>query len=239
MKVSANKLVYDFNRKFSATKSGESKTFHTIEIVSYLNEALITWYHNRIKIRELNDRVRNSLKVYEVKNKTLKVEKEDLHTFKVKYPDNYYATNNIVVECTKKDCCDGIYKEIQPTVVQSDDLPRARKDVYQKSSFEWERLLADEAGQYLYFYHDGECDAKKVKISYMRQPDLIQAPELCENVYEDYDGKLITQKVDLEVDNDFDANTIVDIAILCASRDTMDSQGFQTQINKILNLRNL
>lgn len=238
MKISANKLVYDFARKSSATRGASSNSHQIIEIINYLNEALEIWFSNRVRLRETDDSVRNALRPFEVKANKVIVENVDNNVSRFKYPYNFYAKTSLYIVCTKG-CCEGIEKDIEPMIVQSDDLLSARRDTYQKSSFEWERLLADEAGDYMYLYHDGECTSEKGYLSYIRVPERIEAPDLCENPYEDYDGKLITKNVDLEVDNTFDSNRIVDIAILCASRDTTSTAEFQLQINKITTTTNL
>jgi len=238
MKVSAAKLVYDFARKSSATRGGSSNSHQIIEIVNYLNEALEIWFENRVKARETDDSIRNALRSFEVKAYKLTIENVNDKISRFEYPTNFYAKTNVYIECTKG-CCEGIVKEIEPMIVQSDDLSSARRNTYQKSSFEWERLLADEAGSFMYLYHDGECIAKEGYLSYIRVPNRIEAPALCDDPYEDYDGKLITKNVDLEVDNTFDSNKIVDIAVLCASRDTTSSTEFQLQLSKITQIRNL
>lgn len=238
MRVSAAKLVYDFARKSSATRGGSSNTHQIIEIVSYLNEALEIWFENRVKLRETEDSIRNALRAFEIKAYEAVVENVSDKVSRFKYPSNFYAKTNLYIEC-EKGCCEGIVKDIEPTIVQSDDLHSARRDTYQKSSFEWERLLADEAGDYMYLYHDGECTSKRGFLSYIKRPNRIEAPTLCDDPYEDYDGKLITKNVDLEVDNTFDSNKIVDIAILCKSRDTTNSAEFQMQLTKITQIRNL
>lgn len=238
MEVSVRKLIYDFNRKTNSNVSGQIQQYQIIDIVEYLNEALEIWFENRVKIREVDTEVRNALRVFEVKDFLLPVEQVNPNNSRVKFPDNYYAKLNVLVYCTEPKCCEGIVKEIEPQLIQSDDLHTARKDTYQKSSFKWERLLADEAGGYLYLHHDGECVAEKASLSYIRKPKRVEAPQLCANAYVDYDDNLITEDVNLEVDDTFDANTITDIAVMCASRDSTSPQDFNSQVQKIINKRN-
>lgn len=240
MKISAKKLVHDFYRKTNSAVSGQIQSYLIIDIVEYLNEALEIWFENRVRLREVDSEVRNSLRIFEVKNKSLKVEYFTNTTSRIKFPKDYYTKLSLLVYCsTLLDCCKNIVKEIEPKVIQSDDLHTARKDTYQKSSFKWERLLADEAGEYMYLHHDGECLAEQATISYIRKPKRIQAPQLCTNAYVDYNDELITNDVGLEVEDTFDSNIITDIAVLCASRDTKSLQDFNSQLQKIINKRNL
>ena len=39
MGVSANKLIYDFERKFNSVNSGKKKKFRVVDIVSFINDA--------------------------------------------------------------------------------------------------------------------------------------------------------------------------------------------------------
>lgn len=238
MKISVRKLIYDFNRKTNSAVSGNIQQYQIIDIVEYINEALEIWFENRVRLRETDTEVRNALRVFEVKDKKLTVENFESNNSRIKYPDDYYTKLNILVFCEEPKCCKGIIKEIEPQIIQSDDLHTSRKDSYQKSSFKWERLLADEAGDYLYLHHDGECLAEKASLSYIRKPQRVEAPQLCANAYVDYDDKLITEDVDLEVDDTFDANVITDIAVVCATRDSGSPQDFNSQIQKIINKRN-
>lgn len=238
MKVSVRKLIYDFNRKSNAAVSGSSPQYQIIDIIEYLNEALETWFENRVRLRETDTEVRNALRVFEVKDRKLSVENFENTVSRIKYPADYFTKLNLLVYCEEPKCCKGVIKEIEPQIIQSDDLHTSRKDTYQKSSFKWERLLADEAGDYLYLHHDGECLAEKASISYIRKPQRVEAPQLCADAYVDYDDKLITEDVDLEVDDTFDANIITDIAVLFSTRDSGTAQDFNSQIQKIINKRN-
>lgn len=241
MTVESTKLIYDFVRKYNAQRSNTANKLKLSTVVSYINEALEIWFENRANAFEANSEIRNALRNFEIKDKPLDVEQSSYGKFRVEIPDDLYRKTLLYIE-SESDCCPGIIKQIQAKFIQSDDLFKARKSAYNSSSFKWERMLCDEAGKHYYLYPEEGHNIRKVYLSYLRMPAYIQETDVCEGAekfYEDYNEKLITKKVNLEVDNTFDHRKITDIAVLVASRDNLDAEAYNTQLKKIIETRNL
>ena len=241
MKVSSTKLIYDFARKYNAQRTNTTNKLKISTIVSYINEALEIWYENRVNAFETSSEIRNALRNFEVKDVPLDVVQKTTEIYTVEIPEELYRKTLLYVE-SQSDCCPGVIKNIQAKFVQSDDLFKSRKSTYNSSSFKWERLLCDEAGQHYYFYPEKGHEIRKVFLSYLKRPSYIQETDVCdgvEKVYLDYDENLITKKVNLEVDNTFDHRIITDIAVLLASRDNIDSAAYDSQLKKIFETKKL
>ena len=70
----------------------------------------------------------------------------------------------------------------------------------------------------------------------------MEAPSLVEcgiRGYKDYDENDVLKDVFFDVDSTYLARKVVDVAVLIASRDTKDYEGFNTQLQKILTIENL
>lgn len=149
---------------------------------------------------------------------------------------------NQIVKACNQECCPDIEKEIIPRIIQSDDLHEARLNPFRKANFFFEQLLAIEAKDGLMIYHDGEFEICEAKIDYYRKPKEIHAPSLEDcggDHYYDYCGRIINKDQDFEVSTTYAANDVVSIAVLMASRDVSDYQGFQAQLNLILSAQEL
>jgi len=118
--ISAEKLVYDFYRKYNANNSGKNKKIPIVDVISYLNEALEIWFENKVFIAETNQKVRNDLRQLEVKKEKLKVSRIDDRCVIAEYPSDFYQLLNQVA-IVKSDCCDE-KKELIVRILQSDDL---------------------------------------------------------------------------------------------------------------------
>lgn len=239
--VSANKLIYDFVRKINSVNSSRVNDFRIVDIVAFINEAYEVWYENKVAAAETNSKVRNDLRVFEIKGKELECIEVDCNICKIEYPPDLYSVLNREVLSCNTECCGDIEKRIPVSIVQSDDLPLARRNPYTKSDFKWERVIGDEAGKGMYLYHDGSMSIKKVLIDYFKKLSYIQAPELVEckeNAYRDYDDELITKNVDLEIDT-YGARQITDIAVLNASDAISDTTKYQVKLKSILQLDTL
>lgn len=241
MTVESTKLIYDFVRKYNSQRSNTANKLKLSTVVSYINEALEIWFENRANAFEVNTEIRNALRNFEIKDKPLQPEQHTFDTFRVSIPEDLYRKTLLYVE-SESDCCEGVVKTIQAKFIQSDDLFKARKSTYNSSSFKWERMLCDEAGQHYYLYPEEGHKIRKVFLSYLKRPNYIQETDVCEGAekfYEDYNEKLITKKVNLEVDNTFDHRKITDIAVLIASRDNLEPAAYESQLKKILETKNL
>lgn len=245
MGVNTKKLVYDFRRKFNSVNSGKNQDIALVDIIAYLNEAQEIWFENRVFVAQTNQKVRNDLRVWKEDGRRdadkIKCTPAGAGVCLLKYPDGLYHRLNQVVVVGKK-CCPNTQKEIIPRVIQSDDLHEARHNPFRKSDFFFEQLLAVETSDGILLYHDDEMTIYYGFIDYYRKPKELHAPSLeeCDDGnYYDYCGRIITQDQEFESDSTYAANDVVDIAIAKASRDVNDIQGFQSQLNLILQQQQL
>ena len=69
--ISAKRLVNEFDRKFDRFDGQYKKTLRLEHKLAILNEALMTYFNNRVRIAETNAQVREDLRPLEVKEKEL------------------------------------------------------------------------------------------------------------------------------------------------------------------------
>ena len=238
MSVSAEKPVYDFRRKYNSVNSGRNQDIALVDIIAYLNEAQEIWFENRVFVAQTNQRVRNDLRAFKVDALDLEVKDYSKGSSIAIFPSDLYHRLDQLVIASKADCCKGITKEIIPRIIQSDDLHEARHNPLRKSDFFFEQLLAVEGRDGLILYHDNAMKIESACVDYYRKPKEMHAPKLAEcqdgKYYYNYCGEIITENQDFESSDTFALNAITDIAVLRASRDVSDPQGFQSQLNAIL-----
>lgn len=240
MATSTTKLVYDFRRKRNSINTGQNQDIPLVDVIAYLNEAQEIWFENRCYVAQTDEKVRNDLRAWKVDMDSLTLLTLDEDRVLAKYPKDLYKRLNQAVIATK-DCCAGISKRIPLRIIQSDDLYDSRMNPFRKADFFFEQISAIETNDGLVVYSDGEMDVDTVYVDYYRRPKDLHAPshQECAEGYYDYAGKLITSDQDFEGLNPYSTNVITDIAVVCASRDVGNFAGFQTQINKILTVKQL
>jgi len=93
------------------------------------------------------------------------------------------------------------------------------------------------SGNKLYLYYEG-FDIEKIYLSYIRKPLRPGNPKdytYGNGTYNLPDGTAAVQR-DIEINSTFQANKIIDIAVLIAMRDVGNTIDFESQLNKILNI---
>ncbi len=242
--VPATKLVYDTRRKLDATNgTGSEGDIPLVDYIAAINEAQEIWFTNLVQVAETNGRVRDDLSIFEVKKAELPIEEVDGKCVRAKLPDDYYKRLNQVAKATN-DCCEGEEKEIIIRMNRSDDINETLQNPYRRANFPYEQLNGDEAGNYLYVYHQGEMDVKSVCIDYYRRPNPIHAPSLStcstdQGTYYDYEGQAITEDSGFEACNRFADQRVSSIAALLLSEFRGDYNKFQVKLNGILALNTL
>lgn len=241
MPINTKELISNFERKLNSINSFQGQSYQVVDAIAILNEAWQVVYENNIKLAETDSRYRNNLRQLEIKNKRIEVEKIDDKIYFASYPEDLHTRLNHFVNarCEKCDCpC----KMIVPRVTQSDDIHKNRQDPYRRADFYWEQLPMDEAGNGLYLYTDNKMEICDIYIDYYKKITKMQAPSLINctvQQYYDYDGSSIILDQPFDVDSTYLARKVVDVAVLMAHRDIRDTEGFQTQLSRILALENL
>lgn len=235
--ISAKKLVALFKKRINMLDSGANQDVALVDLICYLNEAQELWFETRVGDAEIDEKVRNDLRQLEIKKHCVPCEKVDDKCCRVPYPSNFYQRLNQYAKTCGIDCCSSAEKEIIIRINQSDDLNESFIDPYREASFEYEQLNGDEAGNYLYIYHQGKMEVKEVCMDYYRKPNEIHAPSLdtCNTGYKDYCGNLITEDQNFEIDATYAYNCVVDLAVAFYHRDMGNTSNYQTQIQYVLN----
>lgn len=231
MPIKSSRLIYEFDRRFDRFQGEQKPAIRLEDKMSLLNEALHIFFENRVKLAEINSKVRDELRPLEEKGRLLKV-KNSKDVSVAEIPKDSFRVLRAEALISRTGCDD---KTVPVIKMSTDDLTRARKNAFWKSSFEWEHILGDEGKDGLYLYHDGEFSVKHVLVDYYRRPAELHAPSMSsKKEYVDWNGVTRKKDSDLELDNTYAYRKIVDIAVLLARADVGDQRDFQLQMTKIL-----
>lgn len=225
------RLFYEFDRRFHHRNSSYSKALSAEDVCSFLTEGLMIYFENRVAVAETSSLVQNDLRNYEVKEVELPIVKEEKDFVVASYMDNHYQLLNQKACASKEGCPSG---DIGIRIFQSDDKRSALVNEMMKPSFEWRETVGEEGEDGLYVWHNREFKIDKILVDYYRKPEDIHVPSMKEGTYVDWNGVVRTEDTVLDMPT-YAFRKIVDIAILCATRDIGDLKDFQSQINKIVN----
>lgn len=222
----------EFRRKINRRNTSYSDRVGTLEVDDYINEAARIWYKTAVAEAEQNTAIRVSLRPFEVKHKPLEVECKGLYYIAGIPEDCYYPLNYVIY--ASKDGCDNCPKLMTPFVVQSDDLVESLKDPDRNPSFEYGEVLIDDANDYLHIYTDGTFSIDKIDLSYYKKLGKQACPKLVDtNYYVDSIGNKVDTNTTFLIENEDDADEIVDMAVLFFLRDVGDNTELDTQLTKI------
>lgn len=232
MPIKSSRLVYEFDRRFDRFTGEQKPAIRLEHKMSLLNEATQIFFENRVKLAEINSRVRDELRPLEEKERRLKVNNKSSEVAVAAIPEESFRVLRAVATISRPGCGQ---KKVPVVMMATDDLTRARKNAFWRSSFEWEHILGDEGKEGLYLYHDGEFSVDEVTVDFYRRPAELHAPSMSsKKEYIDWNGVTRKKDVDLELDNTFAYRKIVDIAVLLARADIGDQRDLQVSITKIL-----
>lgn len=241
MPISAKKIVYDTYRKYNALISGKAKDVRVVDIVATINDSAETIIEAYVCQEDQNRAIRNHLKDLVVKQKvSMKCKTVDENCCIIEYPEDHYATSNIVIEASHSCCSDS--KKIPVVTVQSDDLHLARENPYRQSNFFFDQAIGDEAHDGYYIYHDCNMNIKNVWIEYIRKYKPIQAPSLTgcnKNQYKNYCQELIVEDVDFDLCSTYINRKVSDLAAYQLAVSNRDLQFSQAKLNEIINLNQI
>lgn len=232
--VESRKLVYDFDRKFDNILSGQSVKIPLVDKIAYLNEFQQLLFNNCVRQAEVNQEAANYIRRFKKDRVSL-----SLSGNFAKYPADIHTRLNQVV-VAKKDCCPDP-KEIIINILQSDDIQKARKNELRNSNFFFERCLGVISADGITLYSDDAFETTEVLIDYYRKPGELHAPsyEKCNGEYYYlYNNTVVVEDTFCEFENHID-NLITDGAVLLASADKKDPNGFQLKLEKLLQSRNI
>ena len=222
----------EFRRRINRRNTSYLSRVGTVDIDSYINEAARIWYKTSVREAEKNTAVKISLRPFEIKNKALKTNCEGIY-YKAAIPEDCYYPLNYMIYASKEGCPD-CPKLMTPFAVQSDDLVESLKDPNRKPSFEYGEVIVDDAKGYLYIYTDGTFSIDKADLSYYKKIERHSCPKLAEaNYYVDGSGNKISESNTFSIENEDDADEIIDIAVLFFLRDQGDNNSLDTQLTKI------
>lgn len=214
------------------------------EIDDYVNEAQAYWVRSLVKVSEADQFVDDCLSDLLERDKKLTV-KEDPDGVFAEYPNDYLKRLKVRVVASKPcdkvtpDCEECKGRELTVRIVSSDDYAEAVKSPYWRSSFEYEEILGKvgKGGLHL-VVRDFKIDA--VYLDYYRMPKEMRTPTLRkQGGYKTPDGSAVTQDQCFELLSSFQVEYVTDIAVIMIERDTRNVEGWQSQIQTIINNRQL
>lgn len=223
---------YKFKQHANKVDGLRNANFLVPQIDEYIWEAYIIWLENICQQLEINQKRRDDIRELEVKNFELTVTKVGSEYYTVTLPDNYYRYLESYSVCFTQKCPK---KSIKNFFVQKDDI--YENNPMFNSSYIFERVNMDMSGDKLYLYNEG-FEIDKVFLTYIRKPLRPGNPAdftYGNGQYKLPDGSQAVQR-DIEINSTFQANKIIDIAVLIAMRDVGNTLEFETQLNKILNI---
>lgn len=241
MAISAAKLIYDVERKINAVDSGRANDYRIVDLVSFINDAYELIIEHLIAEKDQNETIRNHLRPLMISNYKLTcTPTDDGNVCNITYPDNFYELINIRSE-VMKDCCSD-KKTFPIPKPQGDDIDEARRNPYRKADFYFEQLLSYENHDGLRIYHDNEMKISGIYIDYYRKIQRIEAPSLVEceeNIYRKWDGELIVNDVDFEIDSTYINRKITDVAAMLIQNASTDYTAFNEKLKEILQINQL
>lgn len=239
--VSAKKLLYDLRRKIEATNSGRDRNFRVVDLVSFINDAYEIIIEHLISEKDQNETIRNHLRPLMVHNYKLECKDgDDCRYCYVEYPDNFYELINTRVSVCHE-CCDEI-KSYPLTKPQGDDIEMAILNPYRKSDYYFEQMPSYEYGNGLRLYHSSSQEVKEVRIDYYKKIQRIDAPSLVEcteNIYLDWDGRLIVNDIDFEIGSTYLNRKVTDVAAVLALNASSDFVASNEKIKEIIQINTL
>lgn len=230
--IKATKLQEEYRRHLNRRNSSYAKSISIADGDAYINSAIDIIFENLIIKFEITDLIRNHLRKLQV-SEILYPEKISENTSRASFPEDYYKLLRAQARVCKEDC--NLEKTIGLTTVQTADINKSLKDPYWKPSWEWERILSKELGDYLMVYHDCDFTPKELYIEYIKFPRHIATPSLTEKgQYISSDQKLVDRDIDFEIDNTFLWRKIAHLAAIQTLLDLGDVQDYQAQLQEIL-----
>lgn len=223
---------YKFKQHANKVDGLRNANFLIPQIDEYLFEAYIIYIENICEQLEINQKRRDDIRELEIKNFLLPVTKINDDYYTADLPADYYRYLESYSVCFTDKCPN---KTIKNFFIQKDDI--YTNDPMFNSSYVFERVNMDMSGNKLYLYYEG-FDIDKVFLSYIRKPLRPGNPQDFLNgggTYNLPDGTPAVQR-DIEINSTFQANKIIDIAVLIAMRDVGNTIDFESQLNKILNI---
>jgi|Laugresbdmm110sn_1035088.scaffolds.fasta_scaffold00204_4 hypothetical protein len=224
---------YKFKQHANKVDGLRNANFLIPQIDEYIFEAYIIYVENICEQLELNQKRRDDIRQLEIKDLEIPVIKVTDEYYTANLPDDYYRYLESYSLCKNEKCENK--KKIKNYIIQKDDI--YVNDPMFNSSFTFERVNLDLSGNKLYLYYE-DFDIEKVFLTYIRKPLRPGNPVDFLNgggTYNLPNGTPAVQR-DIEIDSTFQANKIIDIAVLIAMRDVGNTIDFESQLNKILNI---
>ena len=173
--ITARRSIVDFDRKYDRFVGQANRRLRQEDKLAVINEALEIYFENRVKVAETDSKVRDDLRVLEMKEVKipLVISEENFNVYEI--PAESYRVLRKRVVASKEDCGE---KDIPLIMFQTDDIDNARNSPYWRSSFQWEHAISDEGSKGLYVWHEGDFKIVKTIIDYYRKPKEIHAPSM-------------------------------------------------------------
>lgn len=230
MAIKTSRLVAEFDLKFNGLKTNFETELRREDVIFILNYAMREVFTKHAELAEVDTYNRNVLRKLEEKEFTLNIIEKKENYVVAEIPENSYKILGRKVLAYKEGCGEKI---IVPNPVRTDSLNILLKNEYWKPDFAWENTLYDEGLTGLYVWSNNDFDIREVIIDYIKKPSELHAASLFEEkFYIDWNGKKITKDVDLEWDETFVFDEIINLAVLTADKIKGNVRDFQLNFQK-------
>lgn len=234
--IDVARLHEQFRNSVNRLNSNYNKTFAVRVIDSYLNKAQDAIIEHMMSYAEINTKMRNHLRVLEIKEALLPLKSEKIESVVCALPDNYYRAlrQYAMISCTY---CDEIRK-IPIHNVQTDDLDEALYSPYWEPSYEWRYAIGDESYEGYHVFITEEMIIHEVRMDYLRKPREMAAYSLSgcstSNPYIGADGSVISSDMHCEFSNTYLWRYIADLAAYFALRDLGQADDASTKAQEMI-----
>ena len=213
------------------------KKIYVKDIDDALNEAIDVIFENYAARFENNKTFRAHLRQLERKKVALKIEKTYDDCVFAKYPEDIYFVTRQWCTASRGEC----RRDLIVRPVQTDDLSESLRDPNWSPSFDWEETIADEGGDGIFVFHNGNFQIDTVYVDYLKKPDHVAAPSLVQpdNYYIDESGDKVKEDCDFEIDSTFIWRKVANVGALIILRNLGEIQDYETQLSKIMNLESI
>lgn len=213
--MKTRELIETFDLKFGRKNTGMDRGMHHPQVIIELNRALKFFIEARCVAAQTSDSAREDLKNLYILGKKLESVDRNTEYSVWKYPSDFYKSLSITAYCTCKECNEKI--PIQVGSMKAEKKRSMFESRFWSPSYHWKRLYGHESSTGIAIYQGENMSVKEVRMDYYKGHHELHCGS--KGTYS-YFGKSITKDTELLLDNRAQPETIVDIAILMATRDS-------------------
>lgn len=231
--IPVSRLHHSFLQQANHTDSEYLSQLSVAQRDYYLNRGKDIVFEWLTSQDETNDTVRRYLAELTVRGQQLTSKVLDTREYEASYPEDFFKQKALYAKATRTGCPTS--RDIIIRRPTSEKLRRALKNPNSSRIWDFEETFAIEGERGLQVYTEPGV-ALDIRMDYIRRlPDVAWPSGVQDGkAYIGPDGTQVTQDRNLEIDNVFFHNKMVNMAVLLAKRDLGNIQDYQSQRDIIL-----